>query len=437
LSRAQKGLLAALVLGVFLGAADLSLLAPGLGPIARAFHLPPAVASWMVTLYGIVYGASLPILGVLGDRHGRRRLFEAGGILFAAGSLLAGLGGTFPLLLAGRALQALGGAALMPLASAEIGQAFAPEQRGAMLGILGGVYGIAAIIAPPIGGLLVAYLGFPWLFLVTAPLGLAVVVLAHLYVSEGTHAVPEPPDVQGAALTAVCVAALLFGVEMIHRGVLPLGWASLVFGALLVPNLVLWERSAQAPIFRGGRRLATVYVLGLLASAGTALALFVPLYAIDALHVGEAASGTALLPMAVASAATAYLGGRLVGRLGARLVILLGFLLMAGGALLMSVVGGLFGLIGGLLLVGGGVGLTMGSPLQYLVLGLAPKAQAGSAQALLGTFRALGVAIGPVVYGSLLPAFGSLFEAAAAIGLLGLLATLWLWGAQRLTAPAG
>ncbi len=435
LSTAQKGLIATLVLGVFLSAADLSLLAPGLEPIAHALHLPTALASWLVTLYAIVYGVCLPILGVLGDRHGRRVLFAAGGVTFALGSVLSGFAGGFPLLLVGRGLQAAGAAALLPLVSAEIAQAFAPERRGAILGVLGAVYGIAAIIAPPIGGVIVSGLGWHWLFLVTAPLGLAVAVLAFIYVSEGTHAVPEGADLQGAALTALAMAAILLGVEMLDRHALPLGWASLVFGILLLPNLILWERSAAAPIFQGGGRLVPVYLLGCLSAAAMAAALFVPLYAVRVLHLPEVASGAALLPMALASAATSYYGGRLADRIGPRWVLSFGFLLMASGSVAVVTVGGLAGMIAGLLLLGGGVGLTMGSPLQYLVLGFAPKTQAGSAQALLGTFRALGVAIGPVVYGSMLPAFTSLFLAVAVIGVLGLLGTAWLWGMRLRPSP--
>ena len=435
MSTAQKGLFATLVLGVFLGAADLSLLAPGLLPIAKAFHLPTPIASWLVTLYAIVYGASLPILGVLGDRHGRRRLFVTGGALFALGSLVAASSGGFLILLAGRGLQALGACALLPLASAEIGHAFPSERRASLLGVLGVVFGIAAVIAPPLGGVIVATLGWRWLFFLTAPIGLAVAVLAFFYISEGTHAVPQPPDTQGAVLTAVSAAALLFGVEMLHRHALPLGWASLVFGLLLLPNLVLWERSAATPVFHGGGRLVFVYLLGCLSAAGTAVALFVPLYAMQVLHLQEAASGAALLPMALAGAATSYLSGRLCDRLGPRLVLAAGFLFMAAGAAAVAREGGILGMIAGLLLVGGGVGLIMGAPLQYLVLGLAPKAQAGSVQVVLGTFRALGVAIGPVVYGGMLPAFTSLFLAAAAIGVLGLVATLSLWGMRLRPEP--
>ena len=435
MSTAQKGLIATLALGVFLSAADLSLLSPGLQPIATALHLPTALATWLVTLYGIVYGAALPVLGVLGDRHGRRTLFAAGGVLFAAGSIVAGLSSGVLWLLVGRGLQAVGAAALMPLASAEIGQAFPAERRGAMLGVLGGVYGLAAIVAPPIGGLIVASLGWHWLFLATAPIGLGVAVLALVYVSAGTHAVPGPADVQGASLTALLAAAVLLGFEMLERGSLPLGWASLVFGVLLLPNLILWERSAALPIFRGGGRLLPVYLLGGLSAAATAVALFVPLYAMRLLHLGEAASGTALLPMALASAATAYYGGRLADRLGPRAVLSAGFVLMAAGAVILAQISGLSGMVGGLLLLGGGVGLTMGSPLQYLVLGFAPKAQAGSAQAVLGTFRALGVAIGSAVYGSVLPKFGSLYMIAAVIGLLGLAGTIWLWGMRLRPEP--
>ena len=435
MSLSQRGLSATLLLAIFLGAADLSLLAPGLLPIAQAFHVPLAAASWVVTLYAIVFGAALPVLFRVQGRYGPRRMFAAGGLLFAAGSFLAGYSGSLLLLLLGRGLQALAASALMPLAGQQVAKAFAPEGHGLPRGALGAWYGISAVVAAPLGGIVVADFGWRWLFLATGPLGLAVAVLAVLFVTPETGPSDERPDIHGAVLMALAVAALLLGVEMLYRHVLPLGWASLVFGVLLVPNLVLWERAAAQPIFRGDGHLVFVYLLGSLGAAATALALFVPLYAIDALRLSEATSGLALLPMALGMAATAYYGGALTRRLAPRFLLAAGFLGMACGVAAVANFQGLPGAIAGLLLVGGGVGLTMGAPLQYLVLGLAPKAQAGPARTLLGTFRALGLAIGPVVYAGMLPAFTSLFLAAGIIAFLGLAATLPLWGMRPRPNP--
>ncbi len=438
LQRDRTALLWTLMLGVFLGAVDLNLISPGLTAIARAAGVTVGNGAWLVTLYGIIYAVGLPIAGALGDRLGRRHVFVAGAAAFGVGSLLAGFGSTFALLLVARGVQALGAAALIPLATAEIGASFQPTRRGAMLGIMGAVYGLAAVVAPPIGGVLVAYAGWHWLFLSTAPLALAVVVLALLSFPAATERRQVSVDVLGAILAAAAVASLLFGFELVHLGNLPLGVASLVFGVLLLPNLGLWERGANGSIFgalelRGG--MGFVYALGLLSAAGMVIALFVPLYAVRALHASEVQSGVALLPMAVAAAVTSWLGGRLTDRTGPGSVLAAGFLLLAAGAYAVPAIGGTQGLGVGLLLLGGGVGLTMGAPLQYLVLGLAPKGQASSAVAMLGTFRALGTAAGPVLYASFLPAFGHLFEAAAGVGLIGLLATALVWRRQLRPNP--
>ncbi|MDA8345894.1 MAG: MFS transporter [Thermaerobacter sp.] len=433
MQREHSALLWTLMLGVFLGAADLNLIAPGLTAISHAVRVTSGVGAWLVTIYAIIYAVGLPIAGALGDRYGRRGVFFAGAIVFAVGSLLAGLSHTLTMLLIARGVQALGASALIPLATAEIGTAFSPARRGALLGAVGAVYGLAAVVGPPIGAVLVAYVGWRWLFFATVPIAAAVALLAALSFPEAVERRAIPLDILGALLTAAAVGALLLGFEFIHRGDLPFGVASIIFGALLLPNLGFWERSASGSIFgridlRGGMGLA--YALGILSAAGMVVALFVPLYGLRELHLTEVQSGVALLPMALAAAVTSWWGGRLTDRVGPMPVLAAGFLLLAGGAYAVPALGGMVGLGLGLVLVGGGVGLTMGAPLQYLVLGLAPKGQSSAAVAMLGTFRALGTAAGPVLYASFLPVFAQLFLAAAGVGVAGLLAALLLWGSQ-------
>ena len=436
--REHAALLWTLMLGVFLGAADLNLIAPGLSAISHAMGVTSDGGAWLVTVYAIIYGLGLPIAGALGDRYGRHMVFFAGALVFGLGSLLAGFSQTFALLLTARGVQALGAAALIPLATAEIGSAFAPAQRGSLLGIVGAVYGLAAVIAPPIGGVLVSYASWRWLFFATVPLAWVVAGLSLFTFPEPAERRAAPLDIVGAVLTAVAVGALLLGLEYLHRGNVPFGVASLVFGVLLLPNLRFWERGASGSIFgnltlRGGMGFA--YALGLLSAAGMVIALFVPLYGLRALHLSETQSGVALLPMALAAALASWQGGGLTDRVGAMPVLTAGFLLLAGGAYAVPALGALPGLVVGLVLIGGGVGLTMGAPLQYLVLGLAPRGQSSAAVAMLGTFRALGTAAGPVLYASFLPTFGHLFLAAAGVGVAGLLAALLLWGSQLRPNP--
>lgn len=421
-------LLGTLLLGVFLGAVDTSLVAPGLGRIATGLHVPLETATWVVSAYAIVYALSLPISGALSDRHGRRAMFIAAALLFTAGSLLSGLATNFVWLIAARALQALGGGGILPMANAEIATTFPPAERGRFLGLIGAAYGLGAVVAPPAGGIIAAALGWNWLFLVTVPLGLLLAVLAVVSYPRSPARPPVRLDVQGGALTAMLVASVLVGLEFLHRGNQPVALAVLVFAVLLVPNLVLWERASDNPIFPRGILTAgatpLALLLAVLSGLGTVIALFVPIYAQQALHYSIAGSGWALLPMALAATVAAVLGGRLTDRIGAAPVLTVGFLGLALGGWAVAAIGGTLGLITGLTVLGLGVGLTMGAPLQYVVLGIAPKFYAGSAVGLLGVFRALGVAAGPVLYGTLLPSYSEVFMAAAAAGAAGLVVSL-------------
>lgn len=425
-------LLVTLLAGVFLGAADTSLVAPGLGAIASGLHVPVPIATWAVSAYAIVYAISLPVSGALSDRHGRRAVFIGSVLLFAAGSAISGLSPNFAWLLFGRVLQALGGGGILPVANAEIADAFPRSERGRFLGLIGAAYGIGAIVAPPAGGLVTAGLGWHWLFFVTVPVGLLVAGAAVLTYPRPPAAsrasAPVHLDVQGAVLAALAVSGILLGFEFVHRGDLSVGISALVFGFLLLPNLLLWERGADNPIFPRelirSPGMPIVLLLAVLSGIGMVVALFVPLYAQRALHFSIAASGPALLPMAVAATLSAWLGGRLTDRIGAAPVLLLGFLGLALGSFAVQAMGGVAGLLAGLFVLGLGVGLTMGAPLQYVVLGIAPRSQSGSAVGVLGVFRALGTGAGPVLYGSLLPSYPTMFMAAAVIGVVGLIASL-------------
>ncbi len=136
------------LLGLFIGALDMGIVTPARTVIQNSMGVEDALGVWMLTIYTLAYAASIPIMGKLADKYGRKYVYLLCVTLFGLGSLLCGLSrefGSFEMLLAARAIQAVGGGGIMPVATAEFGTAFPEEKRGMALGLVGGVYGIANV----------------------------------------------------------------------------------------------------------------------------------------------------------------------------------------------------------------------------------------------------------------------------------------------------
>ena len=158
------------LLGIFMGAIDMNIVNPARTVIQNTLSVPDELGVWLMTIYTLAYAASIPVMGKLADRHGRKYIYLLCVLLFGVGSLLCGLSqdvGSFEMLIASRAIQAIGGGGIMPVATAEFGTAFPPEKRGMALGLVGGIYGVAlfgymifcTLITPRISAALVASTG--------------------------------------------------------------------------------------------------------------------------------------------------------------------------------------------------------------------------------------------------------------------------------------
>ena len=164
--------------GIFMGAIDTGIVAPAREIIQNNLMVDAKTGIWIITIYTLAYAASIPVMGKLADRYGRKTIYITSIALFGFGSLLCGLShytGSFELLIAARAIQAIGGGGIMPVATAEFGTSFPPEKRGMALGLVGGVYGIANIFGSLAGSAILNIFGtqnWQYIFFVNIPISI-------------------------------------------------------------------------------------------------------------------------------------------------------------------------------------------------------------------------------------------------------------------------
>jgi MFS family permease len=173
--RARGRLLMVLFVGVLMAALDIAIVGPALPAIQAAFGVETQALAWVLALYVLCNLVGTPLIAKLSDRYGRRALYLTSVGLFAAGSLLVAAAPSFGWLLAGRAIQGLGAGGVFPVASTVIGDTFPPERRGGALGLIGAVFGIAFLVGPILGGVLLL-LSWHWLFLINLPIAAGVIV---------------------------------------------------------------------------------------------------------------------------------------------------------------------------------------------------------------------------------------------------------------------
>src|SRR5436189_738835 len=187
------------MLGMFLAALDQTIVSTALptivGDLGGLDHL-----SWVVTSYLLASTISTPLYGKLGDMRGRKPVFQAAILIFLAGSMLAGLSQSMTQLIAFRALQGIGAGGLMVGAQAIIGDIVPPRERGRYLGLIGSVFGVAAVAGPLLGGFFVDNLSWRWVFYVNIPVGIAAVIIVITRLHLLTHAIRHRIDYPRAAL---------------------------------------------------------------------------------------------------------------------------------------------------------------------------------------------------------------------------------------------
>lgn len=370
---------------------------------------------WTVNAYTLTFAVLLMLGAALGDRFGRRRLFMAGLAVFTAASAAAALSPGIGELIAFRAVQGAGAAVMMPLTLTLIGEAVPAERRGAALGAFGAVTGVAVAGGPLIGGSLTEHVSWQWIFWLNVPIGLALLPLARLRLTE-SYAPKAPLDIRGTAL----VSAGLFGIVYALVNAPGHGWTSpvvltgLIAGAAVLALFVRHGLRAENPIlpmrlFRG-RAFLGINAASLLMFLGMFGSIFLlSQFLQNGLGHSPTEAGLRMLPWTGMPILVAPLAGHLSDRFGGRPVVVTGLVLQAVGLSLFALTLDPGVSYTALLpaLITGGVGMAMYfAPAAGLVLSSVRPGEQGIASGANSAMREVGGALGVAVLAAVFAARG-------------------------------
>lgn len=412
LSRARRyGVLAICCMSLLIVGLDNTIVNVGLPSIGRELHAGVSGLQWTVDAYTLVIASLLVLSGSTADRLGRKQTFQTGLVFFSLGSLLCSLAPNLPLLVAFRALQAIGGSMLNPVAMSIITNVFLdPRERAQAIGVWAGMTGISLGLGPVVGGALVASVGWRSMFWINVPIGIAAVILTARYVPRSRAPHPRPIDAVGQVLVIVTLATITFGIieGRAHGWGSPLIVGAFVLGVAALVALLLYEPRRTQPLlelhffrsvpFSG----AAVIAVAAFASLGGFLFLNT-LYLQEARGLSPLQAGLDTLPMAGMTLVLAPLSGRIVGRHGTRPVFFIAGIGLTLSALMLTGVTAhtsFAWLFGAYVAFGVGFGV-VNAPITNTAVSAMPRTQAGVAAAIVSTSRQVGQTLGVAVVGVL------------------------------------
>ena len=215
--KSRNKILVVLFLGVLMGALDIAIVAPALPSIQKYFGIGERILAWTFTIYVLFNLIGTPLMAKLSDKFGRRSIYILDVVLFALGSILITLSPqkSFAVLLAGRALQGFGAGGIFPVASAVIGDTFPPEKRGGALGLIGAVFGLAFLIGPVLGGVILSITTWQWLFIINLPIALVVIVMGWRLLPSKGSGTQLRFDWAGLLVLSVLLASFTYSLNQI------------------------------------------------------------------------------------------------------------------------------------------------------------------------------------------------------------------------------
>jgi EmrB/QacA subfamily drug resistance transporter len=406
----------------FMVTLDALVVVTALPSIHRSLGGGIATLQWTVSAYTIAFGAGILTASALGDRLGRRRVYVAGLLLFTLASAACALAPTATLLISFRAVQGLGAAVVMPLSLTILTDAFPSERRGAVVGIWGGIAGLAVASGPLIGGALTQGLSWHWIFWVNVPIGLAAAVGARLRLVE-SFGPRAALDVPALVLVAGGVGLLIWGLVEGGQD----GWGSarnvagLVVGLGLVGGFVVRESRTPEPMIPLGmfRRRAFSSAVGtqfLMSASIFSAAFLISQYFQFALGNSPVGAGLRFLPWTATPLLVAPLAGAVSDKVGSRALVVPGLIMQgAGFAWIVALASGSSGYADYVApFVIAGVGISMSLPCVTAAgLNAAPPAMLGKASGTLNTMQQFGAVFGIAIVTTVFNSKGSLASAAS------------------------
>jgi EmrB/QacA subfamily drug resistance transporter len=372
---------------------------------------------WTINAYTLPFAAGIITAAALGDRLGRRRMYITGLLIFAVSSAACALAPNADALIAGRAVQGLGAALVTPLSLTILASVFPPERRGAIVGVWGGIGGLAVAAGPLVGGAVVQGLDWHWIFWINVPIGLAAAALSALRLPE-SRGPARSLDPGGATLVAAGAVAVAWGLVRTTD----VGWASaevvtsLAVGAALIATFVAWESRVSAPMLPLRlvriRAFTAANATGFLSMAAiTSAAFLMSQFFQVGLGYSPLATGLRFLPWTATPLVIAPIAGRLADKVGSRPLMATGMAVQAAGlgwvAAHVSAHVSYGELVPPLLIAG--VGISMAIPATpTAALGAVPPADLGTASGVQSTLQRFGAVFGVAIITAVFSASGHL-----------------------------
>lgn len=413
-SRSQGWAIALFTIGVFMAGLDNGIISTALTTINESFGVSPSWGAWSITLYTLGIAISVPVIGKLSDRYGRRRMFLVEITLFGLGSLLVALSPNFIFLLTARFIQAIGGGGIFIIGSSHILATLPKEKQGRALGMLGGMHGLSAVIGPNLGAVILQLTGsWQWMFLINIPIVIFLFIFGVIKIEESHSSTSKSLDFTGTALLSLSILSFMLGITQLEGQ----SWsvaltdptiAVLLFNAVFLFILLLFyerqlERQGGDPIVSvsliSGRLFQTILLIGLFSGGFLAGIIFIPSYVQQVFQVPVENAGFWLTPLALSSGIGAGLGGFLTDKYGAeRTIMMSGFIGAVGFGLFPLWVNSGASFVVASIIAGVGLGILLGAPLNVLVGKSARANEHGSALGILSLSRQIGLTVFPTLF---------------------------------------
>jgi EmrB/QacA subfamily drug resistance transporter len=389
-------------IGLFMASIDQTIVATALPAIEHNLRAGINWSGWTITIYALGQVIAMPMAGKISDMYGRKKVFCISAAVFTVSSLCCGFAPNMTLLLLPRFIQALGGGAFMPSATGIVADHFGPE-RDRAVGLFTSILPVGGIVGPIVGGVFVSYWSWRGIFLVNVPIGILLIALTIKFIPSSSATSKSRIDLYGIILLAVMISTAMFGITYLGSGQVALDSpVFLAAEAVALVTLYLFVRHARraaAPFvpyrLLRGRGFGIMNLINFVyGAAALGFSALVPLYAQDRYHIAPLGAGTLLTARAVGMIAVAGVASLALRRTGYRLPMVIGFAVLAGGLVMMSLSPGISAyawLAIAAAITGLGMGLSVPAS-NNASLQLAPD-QVAAIAGLRGMFRQAGAII--------------------------------------------
>jgi EmrB/QacA subfamily drug resistance transporter len=409
--------LVVLVTGFFMIMLDTTIVNVAIPAMSAGLNTTLDQILWVLNAYILVYAVLLITAGRLGDLYGQRNLFAIGLAIFTLASAVCGFAQDANQLIIARVFQGVGGALLTPQTLAILTSLFPPERRGAAFGIWAGVAGLATLAGPTVGGAIVTYIDWRWIFYVNVPIGIAALVATFLIIPDIRPGRRHGWDFVGVILATAGLFGLVFGLIEGER----FKWGEIDSYVITIPEVigagvvllvlfVIWERYQAEPLvplslFEERNFAIANWIAATVAFGMMSLFLPIVIYLQSVRDFSALTAGLTLAPMSLTSMFVAPFAGRLADRIGGKYILMAGIFLFAVGFASITFVAGpdstWVNFLAPAIISGAGMGMTFAPMTTVAMRNISPR-MAGAASGVLNTTRQVGAAVGSAVVGALL-----------------------------------